>query len=108
MIEAKAIQRIRHAEIKAQKMLDECEKQCARKLECAEKSCMGRVETETEWAKKRASKVVEHAKKAALDERVEKLDVCRKDISKMRKLCAPKKEKAVEHILDEVCGGRDA
>ncbi|RLG14665.1 MAG: hypothetical protein DRN71_02810 [Candidatus Nanohalarchaeota archaeon] len=108
MIEAKAIQRIRHAEIKAQKTLDECEMQCARKLECAEKSCMRRIETETEWAKKRALKVVEHAKKAALDERAERLDVCRKDILKMKKSCAPKKKKAIRHILDVVCGGRDA
>ncbi len=108
MIEAKAIQRIRHAEIKAQKMLEECEKQMARKLEYAEKSCRRRVETETEWAKKRALKVVEHAKKAALDERAEKLDECKKDIVEMKKLCTPKKKKAVEHILYEVCGGRDA
>ncbi len=108
MIEAKAIQRIRHAEIKAQKTLDECEMHCGGKLECSEKSCMGRIETETDWAKKRALKVVEHAKKVALAERTERLDECKKDIVKMKKSCAPKKKKAIRHILDVVCGGRDA
>ncbi len=107
MIEAKAIQRIRHTEIRVQKMLEDCEKQCARRLECAEKSCRARVESESEWAKKRAEKVVEDAKNEAIDNREGRLDECRKDILAMKKSCAPKKERAVEQILD-VIGVRDA
>ncbi len=108
MIEAKAIQRIRHAEIKAEKMLEECRRDSERKVIVAEKSCGNRIETETQWANRRAEKIIEHAKKTALDEREERLAECKIEIAKMKKSCVPKKNKAVQHILDNVCGGRDA
>ncbi len=108
MIEAKAIQRIRHAEIKAQKIVERCEKESAKKLVLAEKSCANRIETETQWAKNRGEKIVEHARKMALDEKSRRLLKFRKEIESMKKPCAPKKKKAAGYILNEICGESDA
>ncbi len=108
MIEAKAIQRIRHAEIKAQKIAGVCEKESAKKLVLAEKSCTNRAETETQWAKNRSEKIVDHARKTALDEKSRRLLKCSKEIESMKKPCAPRKKKAASYILNEICGSSDA
>jgi len=108
MIEAKAIQRIRHAEIKAQKIVEVCEKESAKKLVLAEKSCANRTETETQWAKNRGEKIVEHARKTALDEKSKRLAECKKEIGIMKKSSAPNKKKAAGYILNEICGEGDA
>lgn len=105
MIEAKAIQRIRHAEIKAQKIVDDNMRESEKKIASFEKSCENRIDTETNWVRKRAEKIVEHAKKVALEERSERILLCQKKNAAMNISSSRKKGMAVKYILNEITGG---
>lgn len=107
MIEAKALQRIRHAEIKAEKIVCESIKECERKVAAFEKTGMKRIDTETEWAKRRGDKIVDYARKDAMAKRSLRIDECRKEIELIRKSCFSRRKRAVEYILREITGGAD-
>lgn len=106
MIEAKALQRIRHAEMRAEKMIDECVRDSAKRIDNALKSCQNRIETETQWAKKRAVKIVEHAKKLELEEKECKINECKKNIAALKRSSMPKK-RAREYVIKKIFGVGD-
>ncbi|MFH1127026.1 MAG: hypothetical protein ABIG84_03190 [archaeon] len=106
MIEAKALQRIRHAEIRAEKLIDECMKDSAKRIVAALRSCQNRIETEMQWAKKRAEKIVEHAKKLELEEKESKVCQCKKNTVALKRSSMPKK-RAREYIRNKIFGVGD-
>ena len=105
MIEAKSVKVIRNAEIRAQKLIDECKKDSEKKHEDAIRSAKNRMQTETLWAQKRSEKLADYAKKTALEDRKEKYIECEKTILSLKKTSASKKSKAIESILREILGG---
>ena len=105
MIEAKSVKVIRNAEIRAQKLIDECVKDSEKKHEDAIRSANNRMETETLWALKRSEKLADYAKKTALEERKDRYSECEKTIISLKKTSASKKRKAIEKILSEILGG---
>jgi len=105
MIEAKSVKVIRNAEIRVQKLIDECRKDSEERHEDAIRSAKNRIETEILWAQKRSEKMADHAKKTALEERKDRYSECEKTILNLKKTSASKKRKAIQSILRDVLGG---